>query len=498
MLVAVTHGQEIDVIAGLGRSNKDGRRRREVAIGHGPSTAFTTSDTNDLIEGRERSPGPAADRGPPVAAVSAMTAEDLNRHSPRNRARPGTAPLAHKARTIGHAADGLRHVMAASAWPSRRKSTKPTAVLPPDILPSISERSPRVQPRNSAEHAELFLLLKHPYRPVASATARSTFLVVRSTRPEDHPNKIERTLNVGSSVATSRLMPSEQLAVQERRSRVRVIDALVGGKDNYIEDRNVAAKIAQVLPGGFEGAKRLFTEDFWFRVRVCRMLISRGAVSHFVLLGVDQCETSAAPLHGLIHRDAPDAVVVYVEPELDSATLALEFDTRTKGRGPVVRVVHDDIYDPALLTRLFESSSVPLDASEPVALLHCATLPFLPSSSGVTPAEVTAGQIDTLPEGSFVAVSHLCIPGGAADSAAAVRAANVLEESFGTRLCRPEAEIATFFGGLPLVVPSPLTSQPALVSCSKWYPPGPLLERFAVDEYNVGAVAHKGKPWPFA
>ncbi|WYW19470.1 SAM-dependent methyltransferase [Amycolatopsis coloradensis] len=289
-------------------------------------------------------------------------------------------------------------------------------------------------------------------------------------------------------------MPSEQLAGQERRSRVRVIDALVDGKDNYVEDRKVADKIAQVLPGGFEGAKRLFTEDFWFRVRVCRMLISRTEVSHFVLLGVDQCETSAAPLHKLIHRDAPDAVVVYVEPELDSATHALAFDTRTNERGPVVHVVHDDIYDPALLTRLFESSSVPLDASEPVALLHCATLPFLPSGSGTTPAEVTAGQIDTLPEGSFIAVSHLCIP----DGAAAVRAANVLEESFGTRLCRPEAEIATFFGGFPLVVPSPLTAQPALVPCSKWYPPGPLLERFAVDDYNVGAVTHKGKPWPFA
>ncbi|WP_167406306.1 SAM-dependent methyltransferase [Amycolatopsis thailandensis] len=301
---------------------------------------------------------------------------------------------------------------------------------------------------------------------------------------------------MSSSVAEPRLLPSEQLAGQERRSRVRVIDALVGGKDNYAEDRRVADKIAQVLPGGFEGAKRLFTEDFWFRVRVCRMLLARTEVSQFVLFGVDQCETSAAPLHKVVHRDAPDAVVVYVEPELDSATHALEFDTRTNERGPVVHVVHDNMYDPALLTRLFESSSVPLDDSEPVALLHCATLPFLPSDSGTTPAEITAGQIDTLPEGSFVAVSHLSIPDGAADRAAAVRAANVLDETVGTRLCRPETEIATFFGGLPLVVPSPLTTAPALVPCSKWYPAGPLLEQAAVDNFNLGAVAHKGKPWP--
>ncbi|MFK0249618.1 SAM-dependent methyltransferase [Amycolatopsis azurea] len=316
--------------------------------------------------------------------------------------------------------------------------------------------------------------------------------------PEDHPNKIERTLHVGSGVAASRFMPSERLASQERPSRVRVIDALVGGKDNYVEDRKAADKIAQVLPGGFEGAKRLFTEDFWFRVRVCRMLISRTEVSRFVLLGVDQCETSAAPLHKLIHHDAPDAVVVYVEPELDSATHALEFDTRTNDRGPVVRVAHDDIYDPALLTRLFDDPSVPLDDSEPVALLHCATLPFLSSDNGIAAEEVTSGQIDTLPAGSFFAASHLCIPDGTAGSAAAARATDVVEEIFGIGLCRPEAEIAAFFGDLPIVAPSPLTTQPALVPCSKWYPPGPLLEQVAVDDYNVGAVAHKGKPWPYA
>ncbi|WP_410659549.1 SAM-dependent methyltransferase [Amycolatopsis sp. lyj-112] len=305
---------------------------------------------------------------------------------------------------------------------------------------------------------------------------------------------------MASDVATPRLRPSELLTRQERHSRVRVIDALVGGKDNYAADREIAGTIAQVLPGGFDGAKRLFTEDFWFRARVCRMLISRTKVFQFVLLGVDQCETSTAPLHEIIHLADADAVVVYVEPELDSASHALiDYDTTTNDRGSVVRAIHDDIYDPALLTRLFDNASVPLDDSEPVALLHCATLPFLPASTHTTAADITAGQIDTLPEGSFFAASHLCIPDAAADSAAIVKAASVLKErSFGARHFLSQAGIAALFAGLPMVVPSPLTTQLKPVACSKWYPVGPLLERFAVDDFNVGAVAHKGKPWPFA
>ncbi len=279
-----------------------------------------------------------------------------------------------------------------------------------------------------------------------------------------------------------------------------MIDALVGGKDNYVEDREIAGQIARVLPGGFDGAKRVFVEDFWFRARVCRMLLSRTNVFQFVLLGIDQCETSTSPLHKVIHHQDRDAVVVYVEPELDSASHALhDVDTTTNERGPLVRTVHDDIYDPALLTRLFEDSSVPLDNSEPVAVLHCATLPFFSASDHTAAADLTANQIDTLPQGSFFAASHLCIPDGAAHNAATVDAATIpTEHSSGSRYFRSEAEIVALFAGHPIVVPSPLTPEPTLVPCSKWYPSGPLLEHLDVDDYNVGAVAHKGKPWPYA
>lgn len=305
---------------------------------------------------------------------------------------------------------------------------------------------------------------------------------------------------MGSGVATPQLMPSEQLALGERHSRVRVIDALVGGKHNYHADREVAGWIASVLPGGFDGAKRLFVEDFRFRARVCRMLISRAKVKQFVLCGVDQWATSITPLHQLIQWADPDAVVVYVEPELDSERHTLnDFDTATNERGPVVRVVHDDIYDPALLPRLFASGTVGLDDTEPVVLLHCATLPFLPADSRLTAAEITAGQIETLPEGSFFAASHLCIPDDAADNAATVKAARILKErSFGARHFLLQPEIAALFADLHMIIPSPLTRQSKPVPCPQWYPAGPSADRFAVDDFNLGAVAHKGKPWPFA
>ncbi|WP_442857702.1 SAM-dependent methyltransferase [Amycolatopsis sp. BJA-103] len=102
--------------------------------------------------------------------------------------------------------------------------------------------------------------------------------------------------------------------------------------------------------------------------------------------------------------------------------------------------------------------------------------------------------MDTLPDGSFVAASHLCIPDAVAEDTATVKALDVLTERFGTRYFRTEPEIEAFFADLPIVTPSPLTPQQTLVPCSKWYPTGPLLEHLDVDDYNVGAVAHKGNP----
>ncbi|HET6286370.1 MAG TPA: hypothetical protein VFG15_06430 [Amycolatopsis sp.] len=55
MRVVDTNGDPVEVIVGLVRSNLDGRWRRGIAIGHGPSARLTDDDFADLIKALEQS-----------------------------------------------------------------------------------------------------------------------------------------------------------------------------------------------------------------------------------------------------------------------------------------------------------------------------------------------------------------------------------------------------------------------------------------------------------
>ncbi|WP_410646365.1 SAM-dependent methyltransferase [Amycolatopsis sp. cmx-4-54] len=303
-----------------------------------------------------------------------------------------------------------------------------------------------------------------------------------------------------SDVATPRLMPSEHLASHEQHSRVRLIDALVDGKDHYEEDRKTANAVREALPNGTVAARRLFEEDRRFQVRVCEMLLRRTQVKTFVVCGADQWAVDGDPLYERIHRVNSDAVVVYVESEPVIFGHALgAYDTATNSANAVVRVVEADFYDPDLLRRLYAETHLSFYRSEPLALLHCATLPFVPHDTRRTAQDITAGLIDTLPDGSFLALTHLCAPEDADDAEAVLRAGNHLEaRGLGTRPFLPQKDIEALFGDLPLVVPHALTDDRVPVPCPEWYPPGPFRQRVAIDRFNLAGVAHKGRPWPLA
>ncbi|WP_158077467.1 SAM-dependent methyltransferase [Amycolatopsis keratiniphila] len=303
-----------------------------------------------------------------------------------------------------------------------------------------------------------------------------------------------------SGAAVPRLMPSDHLARQEAYSRARFIDALVGGKDNYALDRELAGKIRRALPDGAHAAGRLFGEDRRFQLRVCEMLLRRTPVTTFVVCGADQWSVDGDPLHDRIHRTNPEAAVIYAEPEPVIYSHALGvYDTATNARSSTVRVVQADIYDPGFLRELYEQPNLPMYPGEPVAVLHCATLPFAPAATGRTNADITAGLIDTLPEGSFLALTHLCAPEEPDRAKAAHQAGEELAaRGLGTRPFLPGKDIEALFDGLSLVVPNALTHSREPVPCPEWYPPGPFRERYAIDQFNLAGLAHKGKPWPYA
>ncbi|KFZ80805.1 hypothetical protein ED92_10730 [Amycolatopsis sp. MJM2582] len=278
-----------------------------------------------------------------------------------------------------------------------------------------------------------------------------------------------------------------------------MIDALVGGKDHYEEDRQVARAVSAALPGGAATAKRLFKEDRRFQVRVCEMLLRRTQVRTFVVCGADQWAVDGDPLHKRIQRANSDAVVIYVESEpVIFSHARSEYDTSLNSANSVVRVVHADIYDPDLLHRLHDMS-LPLYRDQPVAVLQCGTLPFVPHGTKWTVQEITAGLSRTLPDGSFLALTHLCAPEDPDDAETALRAGNELTaQGLGTRPFLPQKDIEALFADLSLVVPHALTDDRVPVPCPEWYPPGPFRERVATDRFNLAGVAYKGRPWPHA
>ncbi|WP_167336187.1 SAM-dependent methyltransferase [Amycolatopsis alba] len=305
---------------------------------------------------------------------------------------------------------------------------------------------------------------------------------------------------MASGAAVPRLIPSEHLAHHEDYSRARFIDALVGGKDHYELDRELAGKVRRALPDGADAAGRLFVEDRRFQLRVCEMMLRRTPVTTFVVCGADQWSVDGDPLHDRIHRTRPDAAVIYAEPEPVILAHALGvYDTAINARSSMVRVVEADIYDPGFLRELYETPHVPLYSGEPIAVLHCATLPFAPAREEGTTADITTGLIDTLPDGSFLALTHLCAPEEPHRAKAAQRAGEELAaQGLGTRPFLPRKDIEALFGDLELFVPNALTQSREPVPCSEWYPPGPFRERYAIDQFNLAGLARKGKPTPIA
>jgi hypothetical protein len=53
--VADPNGKQVEVVVGLVRSNEDGRWRRGLAIGNGPSALFNRREVNALIVALEQS-----------------------------------------------------------------------------------------------------------------------------------------------------------------------------------------------------------------------------------------------------------------------------------------------------------------------------------------------------------------------------------------------------------------------------------------------------------
>jgi len=235
-------------------------------------------------------------------------------------------------------------------------------------------------------------------------------------------------------------------------SVARVYDYLLGGKDNFAVDRQVAEMILEITPT----APATGRANREFLQRVVRYLVGEAGVRQFIDLG------SGLPTQGNVHQVAqeiaPAARVVYV----DNDPIVLTHGRALLTEDGVTTIVQGDIREPEALLNHVEVRRL-IDFQRPVGLLLFSILHHL--NDDEDPRGIAARLLDELPSGSYIAISHFHNPGAALPAVAEQVAAGekLFNEQFGTGRWRTREEILAYFGGSELI-------EPGLVPLLQWRP----------------------------
>ncbi|GII59054.1 SAM-dependent methyltransferase [Planotetraspora thailandica] len=254
----------------------------------------------------------------------------------------------------------------------------------------------------------------------------------------------------------------------------RVYDFMLGGKDNFAVDRQVAEMALQIAPDAPAAARS--NRDFL--KRVVRYLTKEAGIRQFLDIG------SGLPTQGNVHEIAqeitPEARTVYA----DIDPIVLAHGRAILAKDEQTTVIEADIRDPGSILDHPEVRRL-IDFREPVGLLLFAIVHHL--NDDENPGGTVARFRDAVPSGSHLAISHFHNPGErhpeVAEQAAA--AERLFNENLGTGRWRTHDEITAYFGDLELV-------EPGLVPLAEWRPdPGDVPQQGITYHTFVGGVARK-------
>ncbi|MUL43783.1 SAM-dependent methyltransferase [Streptomonospora sp. PA3] len=237
----------------------------------------------------------------------------------------------------------------------------------------------------------------------------------------------------------------------------RAYDALLGGKDNFEPDRELAAAVEAVNPG----TAVLAHENRAFLSRAVAYASQELGIGQFLDLGSGL--PTAENTHQVAQREAPNTRVVYVDIDpmvlAHARALLVENDTTTVITADLRDV--DRVMDDPETRRL-------LDTGEPVCLMLVSLLHCIPDDED--PFSLVGRYLEPFPSGSALVYSHLC-----SNNPERAREFTERIHKSGTpwgRVRNPE-ECAAAVAGMDVVSPSPDGAAPArLVDCDTWRKPG--------------------------
>jgi hypothetical protein len=228
----------------------------------------------------------------------------------------------------------------------------------------------------------------------------------------------------------------------------RVYDFMLGGKDNFAADREMAEVGLRHMPE----MKISSQENRAFLVRAVRFLREAG-IRQFLDIGTGL--PTSPNSYEVAQEGNTGARVVYV----DNDPIVFRHAQARMAVDDHVAVIPADLRD---VDEVITQAGKLLDFGRPVGLLFIAVLHNIADADD--PAGIAARYMDALAPGSYVAISHSTDEFAperthAASAAAAERGAIWLP--------RPKDDIARLFSGRELL-------DPGLVLVSRWRPDGPL------------------------
>ena len=251
-------------------------------------------------------------------------------------------------------------------------------------------------------------------------------------------------------------------------SPARVWDYLIGGKDNFAADRELAARILETTPE-LPVVARLTRQ---FIRRAVEELVTVHGVRQFLDIGsglptaenTHEVAQLAVPVSRIVYVDNDPVVIRHAKALLNSAPEG------------ACAYVEADLRDPGVI--LAEAART-LDFGRPVALMLVQVLHFIPDSDD--PHGIVATLMAALPPGSFLVMVHGASDLNSEANAELVRRYN--NASSAQLSIRTFEEFSRFFTGLEPV-------GPGLVSGLEWLKTGgaelpPLPPRMTIGHSGI-------------
>ncbi|MGW8950776.1 SAM-dependent methyltransferase [Streptomyces sp. NPDC055709] len=245
----------------------------------------------------------------------------------------------------------------------------------------------------------------------------------------------------------------------------RVWNYWLGGKDNYLIDRQVGDQVTGMYPSIGQVARA----DRAFLGRVVSLLAGEDGVRQFLDIGTGL--PTVDNTHEVAQRIAPDSRVVYVDNDPIVLTHARALLTSTpEGR---TEYIDADAHRPADILRAVEPT---LDLSRPVAVMMLGILNFILDTDAAT--SIVHRIMDAVPSGSYLVLTHPTLELGGEGNAEAMAFWN--ENATPPITARTRTEFAGFLAGLDVL-------EPGIVSCARWRDGGAT----TVEVAQFGAVGRK-------